>query len=357
MPSWVGDVVMATPALRVVRSSLPGAFVGVLLRPPLEEVVAGLGTFDEAHVDRAEGVMGPKHVAGRLRPRRYEASLLLTNSFSTALIARLAGIPRRVGYSRDARAMLLTHGIEASRRAGGGFAPVPAVVSYLHAAEHFLWVMGRRERAPEAAWPTRWKGEPIVVPEGVRLELAVTESQRARASEVLSRGGLEGRAFALLNPGGNNAAKRWPAERFARVAEHLWRAHGLAVAVNASPGEGEVSRAIAACASCPVVELGPLGGTLGSLKGVVERARLMVTNDTGPRHFAAALGVPVVTLFGPTDPRWTTIPAAGGEEEVVADPTLPAGEVADDHAERCRIEGIEVERVAAACDRLLSRGG
>jgi heptosyltransferase II len=106
------------------------------------------------------------------------------------------------------------------------------------------------------------------------------------------------------------------------------------------------------------VSLPDLGGSLGSLKALLAdpRCRLMVTNDTGPRHIAAAFGVPVVTLFGPTDPRWTTIPVRpGGEAVLVADPTLPADEVADDHPERCRIERIEVERVIGAVEGLLGR--
>src|SRR5688572_19153197 len=91
-PSWVGDAVMATPALRLLRDAMPGGFIGGLVRPGIDEVLAGTEFFDEVHVERAAGVMGPKHAAAKVRPRRYEAALLLTNSFSTALITRIAGI-------------------------------------------------------------------------------------------------------------------------------------------------------------------------------------------------------------------------------------------------------------------------
>src|SRR5690606_10042645 len=87
-PSWVGDAVMATPALRLVRERMPGIYIGLLAKPGIDEVLAGLGTFDEVHVARGSGVMGPKFVAAKVRPRRYDTALLLTNSFSTALIAR-----------------------------------------------------------------------------------------------------------------------------------------------------------------------------------------------------------------------------------------------------------------------------
>ena len=99
-----------------------------------------------------------------------------------------------------------------------------------------------------------------------------------------------------------------------------------------------------------------LGVTLGSLKGVVRRASIMVTNDTGPRHIAGAFGVPLVTMFGPTDHRWTSIPTRTGGEELilVADPSLPPEEMANDHPERCRIERITTESVLAGVDSLLA---
>ncbi len=105
-----------------------------------------------------------------------------------------------------------------------------------------------------------------------------------------------------------------------------------------------------------MAELPGLGVTLGSLKALVRRCAVMVTNDTGPRHIAAAMGVPTVALFGPTDPRWTTLPEETPEVCVVADPTLPEDEVADDHPERCRIDRIEVGTVIGAVERALAMG-
>jgi heptosyltransferase-2 len=105
----------------------------------------------------------------------------------------------------------------------------------------------------------------------------------------------------------------------------------------------------------PALILPDHGITLGALKAVVKRASLMVTNDTGPRHIAAAFGVPVVSLFGPTDHRWTVIPTKPGSREavVVADPTLEAGQLANDHPERCRIDRIDEERVRRAVQEVL----
>jgi heptosyltransferase II len=352
LPSWIGDAVMATPTLRLLRELLPGSFIGGLCRPGIDDVLAGSDLLDELHVGRSSGVMGPKRLAQKLRPRRYDAALLLTGSFSTALITRIAGIPERVGYERDARSLLLTDGIEPPRRRDtepysrsrtnpSAFAPLPACDYYHALAAHFL-----RSRGLEAGPPGP-------------LELTLTYDQREEADEVLTRGGLdphERPRFALLNPGANNPAKRWPAQRFAALADYLARHHGLAILINGAPSEAALVREIIEqCnASTRTLALPELGHTLGSLKGLVARAGLMVTNDTGPRHIAAAFGVPLVTLFGPTDRRWTTIPFHD-EIELVADPFLPEEEVANDHPERCRVDRIGLGDVVAAANTLLTR--
>jgi heptosyltransferase-2 len=299
--------------------------------------------------------MGPKRVAQQLRPRRYEAALLLTNSFSTALITRVAGIPRRVGYERDGRGLLLTQHLTPDRRrevepfnrsntAPNAWAPVPACVYYERLTRHFL--------GASALPPGQMQA----------LELSVTGEQRLHAEALLRRAGvLDGagvvRPFAVLNPGGNNDAKRWPAERFAAVGDHLHERHGLIVAINGAPGERELTDEVCSMlgAGVPHANLAELGMSLGALKGVLSRASILVTNDTGPRHIAAALGVPVVTMFGPTDRRWTTIPFAD-EAELDADPSLPDEEVANDWPDRCRVDRIGVDRVIEACDGLLGVG-
>jgi heptosyltransferase II len=327
---------MATPTLRAIRGAMPGAFIGGLCRPGIDELLAGSGFLDEVHVASGAGVMGPKHAAGKIRPRRYDTALLLTNSFSTALMVRIAGIPRRIGYDRDARGLLLTDRLEPPRRLDGSWAPIPAVDYYWQLASRHLPGVARPDRGP--------------------LELGVTAEQARAGADLLARAGVQpGTPYAVLNPGGNNPAKRWPPDRYAQVADWL-EARGVRVLVNGSPGEVAVSRAVAgACRQRPPALLAELGVCIGSLKAAVRGARVMVTNDTGPRHIAAAFGVPLVSLFGPTDHRWTTIPLRPGapEELLLADPTLPEGELANDHPDRCRIDRIEVERVLSASERAL----
>jgi heptosyltransferase-2 len=346
LPSWVGDAVMATPALRLVRDTLPGWYVGAICRPGIDQVLAGLDSLDEVHVAPTTGVLGPKRVAAQLRPRRYAAALLLTNSFSTALATRVAGIPMRLGYERDGRGLLLTHRLNAPKREGGGWAVVPAAEYYYHAARALLDVLADRTVDASAAIGP--------LPRHARLELVATESDASKAADVLANAGIEPNAkLAVLNPGGNNPAKRWPADRYGQLADWLLEAHGLTSVINASPAEVEIARAIQGASASNPPCLADFGGSLAALKGVLARSSLMVTNDTGPRHMAAALGVPVVSLFGPTDHRWTTIPAPAGEALVLADPDLPEGQTANDDPQRCRVDRITPDRVRQAVDSVL----
>ena len=358
MPSWVGDAVMATPALRRIRDALPGAFIGALARPGIDQILDGSDYFDELHVDRASGVLGPKLVAAKLRPRRYDTALLLTNSFSTALIARIAGIPRRIGYDRDARRLLLTDPIRAPRTPSGAFAMVPAVNAYWTLASA---ITRDSPAPPRPDQPISNTHAPLILPPGARLSLTPTDRERARARDVLESAGVAPDVrVAILNPGGNNPAKRWPPERFAAVADHLARAHNLRVLINTAPPEIDIARAIIERAKTEPIALSDHGSTLGALKPLCARASIMVTNDTGPRHIAAAMGTPLVSLFGPTDPRWTTIPvrtlACNRPAEIilVADPSLPTELSSNDHPKRCAIERITTERVVEAIDALLT---
>ncbi len=350
LPTWLGDTVMATPALRLVRRALGTCIVVGLCRAGIDELLAGTDFFDDLIVAEGRSVLGPAKTAARLKPYNFDAALLLPNSFSSAITVRLAGIPRRVGYDRDGRSALLTHHLRAPRRAAPhtGWAAVSAVDYYLGAARACVAALGRS-----------------AVETHPRLELALTPGQERDTGALLARAGVpEGGRFAVLNPGGNNPAKRWPAERFSAVAHHLIHEHGMLVAINGSPGEAGLAGLIrdALVLNNPeegarLLCLPELGGTIGTLKGLVRRCEIMVSNDTGPRHIAAAFDKPCVSLFGPTDARWTALPARadGSAREVVlvADATLPEGELADDHPQRCRVDRITTAEVLRAVDGLL----
>ncbi len=343
LPTWLGDAAMATPALRRLRESLPSAHIAGVARPGPDQLLAGLDSLDEIVPVVGKGVMQALHTGRALAHGRYSSALLLRNSFSSALTVRLAHIPRRVGTGRDGRSWLLTDRVAPVRADARRFAPVPALDEYLRLVDRFLGKPSDDEPAPSMA-------------------LGLTSEQEEQTCRVLAQVGSPER-YAVINPGANREDKRWPASRFAEVAAHLFANHQLRVLINASPAEADLARQVLEAVPRQVRDcvdsLAGRGTTIGSLKGVIRGAALLVTNDTGPRHIAACFGVPTVSLFGPTDPRWTTLPdqTAGEsrrEEILVADPTLPEELVADEHPQRCRIDRIETDRVIAAADRVLS---
>jgi heptosyltransferase-2 len=322
-PSWVGDTIMATPVYRAVRAAVPDARVVGYTRPGVDALLRGAPWFDELIPIDMRGMMGPVRAARTLRSASPDAVLLLPNSFRSALTVCLAGIRRRIGYERDGRGFLLTHALPADRSA----TPTPTIDYYARLGA-FAVGTSAIDHHPE---------------------LFVTAEENAAATRLLDD--LD-QSFVLLNPGANRPTKRWPAERFAAVADALHNLRDVRIAITGAPEERDVLAAVITAAHAPIIDLAARGIDLATLKAVVRRAALMITNDTGPRHVAAALGTPVVTLFGPTDHRWTTLPDVR-ERKLLAEPFLPEQLIADRHPKACAITRIAVEDVVAAAEALL----
>jgi heptosyltransferase-2 len=327
LPSWVGDTVMATPVLRALRTHRPDARLVGIVRPRLDEVLRGTPWLDELIACNFKGVAGPWRIARVIKQSGADAVLLLPNSFRSALAARLSGAPIRIGYSRDLRGLLLTHKIQPPRQR-----PIPAVDYYAALAEFALGVSSIDRR----------------------IELHCTADEETAAEYMLRD---VARPYIVLNPGANRSAKRWSAKNFAHVADSLASPHRVSILITGSPGEADVLSAVTSAAKTPIINLAQRGMTLGSLKAVLKHAALLITNDTGPRHIAAALGTPVIALFGPTDHRWTTLPPSVREHLLLAEPFLPEELVADDHPKICSIEKIPVDDVLQAARSILATSG
>jgi heptosyltransferase-2 len=286
IPNWVGDVVLATPVLAALRSHFAGTQITYLMRPYVAEIVAGGGWHDaEMFWPRGGGASGLWRTWGlgrQLRRERFEVALLLTNSFRSGLVAWLAGARRRVGYARDGRSWLLTEGLRPLKERGR-FVPSPVLPYYVRLAEAL--------------------GCPVP---DQRLRLGVTAEQEEAGRRLMEHYGLaDGAPYALVNPGAAfGAAKCWPPERFAIVCERIAVEHGLRCVIIGAPNEVPLMRSIAEQARGAICCDEP-GTTLGSLKVLARHAALVVCNDTGPRHYGIAFGVPTVTIFGPTHQAWT----------------------------------------------------
>jgi heptosyltransferase-2 len=333
MPTWLGDIVMATPALARLRAALPHARITALVPPGMDVVLAELSSLDAVAVVRSKGPAGAWRTAAAIRRASRHAVILLPNSFRSALAARLAGPPVRLGTPRDGRSFLLSHVVHVPCASG----PVPAVRLY----DRIVATAIGRE-------PIELDGS-----ESARLRPQLVASAHDHAAMRAALGDRADDPRLVLVPGGNRDDKRWPAERFAAVARSLRESHGLLPVVSGSPGERPLCADLARAIGDPMVDLAATGGSLAAVKGAIAGARLLITNDTGPRHLAAGLGTPCVALFGPTDPRWTTLPAVP-ESVLAAEPFLPEQLVADRHADLCRIDRIPVSDVRFAAERRLA---
>jgi heptosyltransferase-2 len=287
-PNLIGDTVMATPTIRAIRGQFPRARLTGVIRPTVAPVLDGTSWFDELipfHHRSARRDQRTGAVVGRLRSGRHDVAVFLPNSFRIAWVAWLAGIPRRIGYVRYGRGLLLTDRLRPPRDAAGKLLPVPIVEYYLALAK----VLGCRGGS-------------------TRLELATTAEDEAAADRAWDELGLSpDEPVVCLNTGGAfGPAKNWPAEYFAELARRVVTEIHASVLVLCGPAERDAARRIAALADHPrVVSLDGQPPGLGLSKACVRRADLLITTDSGPRHFAAAFGTPAITLFGPTHIAWT----------------------------------------------------
>jgi len=287
-PNLIGDTVMATPALRALRRGFPDAVIAGVIKPRVAPTLEGTRFFDDVYLldprssDREHRTTSVLH---RLRRGRFDLAVLMPNSIRSAWMALLAGIPRRIGYARYGRGVMLTDRLQAARDASGRRIPTPIVESYLKLARRL--------------------GCPV---DSVRTELATTRDDEIAADQAWSALGLsaEDRVVCLNTGGAFGPAKSWPVEHFADLARRLAGEADVPVLVLCGPDERSAAQEIVQAASHPrVVSLAdqPLG--VGLTKACVRRSALLITTDSGPRHFAAAFGSPVITLFGPTHIAWT----------------------------------------------------
>lgn len=287
LPNWIGDAVMATPALRTLRSHFAGAHIIGVLRPYVGGILEGAPWFDSLiHLDK-QGLWRNSWptVVSQLRKQAIDVAVLFPNSFRSALVAWLGRCRRRIGYHRYGRGFFLTAGLEPARDPAGQIVPSPLIDAY----NRLIECLG----CPSP---------------GYRMELFTTRRDEGAADAVWRQFALDDHPEVVcLNPGAAfGSAKHWPSDYFVRLARELVDRRQSGVLVLCGPGERELSAKIAALARRPAVHsLADQPLSIGLTKACIRRANLLVTTDSGPRHFAAAFGRPVVTLFGPTHIAWT----------------------------------------------------
>jgi len=348
VPNWVGDCVMATPTYRVLRAHFADAKITFLIQPYLRELLRGGPWMDACVAWPPKRRSRPWHreyrtVVHTLRAERFDAAILLPNAFRGALIAWQAGARRRVGYDRDGRGWLLTDRVPVKNRIRGGYQPMP-LVEYLADLVEAIGCPRPDDRLELYTTPDC---DAVVERRLAEAGVLMNDSDPARS-----------RPLVLICPGAKfGASKVWLPERFGAVADRLIEAHGATVVISPGPGEEPLADAIVAAMRRPALNLKNPILNLGELKSLVRRCRLLLGNDTGPRHLARAFGVPIVTVFGPTFAEWTRTSYAA--ERILQIPVdcgpchkkvCPFGHL------KC-MTGVSVDMVYAACAELLPRLG
>lgn len=334
-PTWIGDTVMATPLLVSLRRALPGARLEALTppwcrgllegSPYLEEVIVPKGTGGSPQPTLSEWLK----TALSLRKRRYDLAILLPNSFKAALVARLAGARRRLGYATGGRAFLLTHAV-----------PPPSGDEPPHLVDCYLGLLEAMGLEPSFREPTLTVSpEAAAFAEGLWRELGLGEEE----------------VVVGLNPGAFfGASKMWLPEFYGQLAVKLYEEMGARVLLLGGRAEVPVAEGISQLSGRRALSIAGRD-TLSTLPAILKRLDALVSGDTGPLHIAAAVGTPVVALFGPTDPRRT---APRGRVGVVIRRDLECSpcfdrECSTDH--RCMRE-IGAEEVFRAVAGVLRRG-
>jgi heptosyltransferase-2 len=333
--AFLGDVVLTLPLIATLQQYFSDVQVDVVTvpahaavlqqQPGIHRVIA----YDKRGKQR--GLRGFLAVVRQIQARRYDVVLTPHRSLRTALLVAWSRAPRRIGFARWWTRWAYTRTV-----------PRPVKGHEVERNIHLLTALGVQ-----------------AVSSAARLGLRVTAAARQKAAAYFTRGGIAAQDVVVgLIPGSQWGTKRWPAERFAALIDHLASKQALQCVLMGGPQDRSIADAIRARCTVPVLDL--IGQTtLQELPACLERCAVVVSNDTGPMHIAAAVGRPIVALFGPTTPEMGFAPYGVPWEEVSV--TLACRPCHAHGPQRCPLSHwrcmmeLSVERVAASVQRLLCR--
>ncbi|MDD5435358.1 MAG: lipopolysaccharide heptosyltransferase II [Nitrospira sp.] len=289
LPNWIGDAVLSLPAIYRIRGLFPSSAISVIGLPHITELFREYPYVDDIRVYPAkEQKAGLLPSANELGKSGFDLAILLPNSLRSAMIARLAGIPLRCGYNRDGRGLLLNIPVKFNED-----------IKKVHQSEYYLNIVSELEFNPNIL-PSTCGRE---LRGGGTSKLYLSKKEEQNAEDLLSRNNIcPGDLIIGINPGAAyGSSKRWHPERYGIVAGTLIKKYNSKIIVFGSHKETEIAEEIAAVADAPVLNMA--GKTsVRELMALIARCRLIITNDSGPMHIAAALGIPVTAIFGSTDP-------------------------------------------------------
>ncbi len=278
--NWLGDVLFSTPFIQNLRNNYPDSYIACLLVPRTLEILQGNPAVNEIIIfdekGKHKGLTGKLKLIKQLRLKKFDTVFLLHRSFTRTLIAFLSGIPERVGYYTKKRSFLLTRAIEPPEEEK-------------HRVEYFLDIL-------------RKIGLKV---DKLNYQFFISPADKAYANELLKKEGIKaGEDLIIINPGGNWLLKRWPKENFARLANALANRFQAKIIITGANTDIKLAQEISSLMkNKPIILCGKTN--LKQLGAVLERAKLVISNDSGPMHLAAGLKIPLIALFGPTSPLIT----------------------------------------------------
>lgn len=287
--NWIGDAVMAVPALRHLRLIFPEAGITLHTRSWAEGIFRDADFIDEILTfDKTSSKMRDAFQQARsLREKKFDIAMLLPNSFESALVARLAGVPKRFGYAKDGRSLLLSTAL-----------PVPDWKNERHEVFYYLNLVGALEKELLGT-QTPWSETP-------NLDLPVSETRKVEARELFTSHGLDpSKKIVALGVGSTNSrAKRWPAANYAALNDRLQAELNVNVVLIGGNDELDISQEVYAIAGKkPVILTGKTD--LAEAVAVLAEVDILISNDMGLAHIAPAAGTKTIVIFGPTNPETT----------------------------------------------------
>jgi heptosyltransferase II len=285
--NWVGDAIMALPALRAVRTKFPDAHIAIVARPYVADIYRDQSICEELIPYDPKGPhrgwKGREALAEDLRAKRFDVALLLQNAFDAAWLGWRAHIPQRIGYARDGRSFLLTKAIAVPKP---GEIPSHEKFYYLELLRRAGWIDALHDDA--------------------HIKLSVGDPERQQAATTLREAGVRPNALRIAVGAGASygSAKCWPPDRFAKSLNAILSQVDADVVLVGTTTESAVSSSIATALRHPPIDLTGKT-TIAELPALLSQCHLFLGNDSGAMHVAAAVGLPVVAIFGPTDPEGT----------------------------------------------------
>jgi lipopolysaccharide heptosyltransferase II len=337
MPNWIGDVVLALPAVQALFDRYPEAKISIAVRAPSQRLLEGHAAIDTIYeIPSGDNIRfwDQTQFSRSLSKNNFDLGVAFPNSFKSAFLLRLTGAKYRLGYNTEIRDVFLTHSVEKDK-----------VAIELHRVDYFLNILS----------PLKLKKMKT------RFMPTVKIDSRIKAKEVLADLSVRSGEFLVaIHPGGSKLPRRWHEERFGVLCQKLLKEYDAKVILLGDKSESDTLKSIVG--SCPADKVLCLTSlSLPETAAVISKCNVFIGNDSGMMHLAAMMNTPLVGIFGPGSPQ-TTGPFMDSDNYEIVTKNFPCSPCKQNFFKECKpsvhskpycIEDISVKDVMEAVERLV----